>query len=144
MGNQKRSQTNQGLYTKVHLTLLHSEAFRSLSPSAGKILPVFLLKGQYSTHKKITYFEFTHTEAENKFGMSRGTFSRAFKELIEKGFIDPVGVPGGLRGLNKTNNKYVLSGRWKHYDTSAFIRKTYQDFVQSSETSVNAKYGTGI
>lgn len=110
------------LWTEAQLR--DSPAFRSLTATALLVLMDFnakkkmARKDRRSQYKQINNGElvYTYAEAESR-GIKRSTFSRALKELQEKGFIDLKKTGGGLY---KVENEYALSGRWVHWGTAQF------------------------
>ena len=109
--------------------LLNSLAFKTLTPSASKALPYFLGKVKLPFNDPGLYysvFEFSYSEAR-KLGFATATWSRAIRELISKGFIDPV-AKGGLRGDGKSCNKYKLSPRWEKFGTPEYIENKWECF----------------
>jgi hypothetical protein len=102
--------------------MLNSKAYKELAPSAAKLLPYFLGKVKISYNDLGRYteqFALSFSEAQ-KYGFASSTFSRAYKELIEKGFIE-ITEHGGLRGDSKSCNKFKLSKKWQNYKTQAEI-----------------------
>lgn len=95
---------------------LESTAYQKLTPSAAKLLPYFkriCVKATKGKPDDTTMFTFPYSQAR-KYGFSENTFSRAVRDLEEKGFIDIVEV-GGLRGFGHTCSRYKLSKRWLTY-----------------------------
>ena len=64
--------------------------------------------------------QFTYAEAEEKYGISGGSFTRAIDDLIRVGLIDI--TRSGL-GLKKEVSLYAISNRWEEFGTDAFIVK---------------------
>jgi hypothetical protein len=78
--------------------MLNSWAYKELNSSAAKALLYFLgkFKGVYSDPQRYKLaFPFSYSEAE-RLGFASSTFSRVIRELVRKGFIDPVDK-GGLK-----------------------------------------------
>lgn len=95
---------------------MDSKAFHELTASAVRALIYFRWfhgVAKRKTGDPSAIFDFTYTEAE-KFGFARRTFSRAVKDLCEKGFIEVV-LQGGMRGSGLSNSKYKMSSRWAFY-----------------------------
>jgi hypothetical protein len=108
--------------------MLYSEAFNELTITGVKVLIRFLQKRRYSKtgkgkNAKIAYDNsgliFTFAEAAC-FKISRVSFSRAIKELVEKGFIE-VTHQGGSFGRGRDWSTYRLINDWKLYGTPQFI-----------------------
>lgn len=101
--------------------ILNSKAYKDLPASVAKALPYFLGKIKISFNDPQRYsteFNFSYPEAHKK-GFAKGTFSGVLKDLIAKGFIDPVDK-GGLKGYHKGYNVFTLSERWKNYGALEF------------------------
>jgi len=62
--------------------------------------------------------QFTYAEAEAKYGISTGKFTRAIDELIRVGLID---IAKTGMGLHKDVTLYAISNRWEKFDTDEFI-----------------------
>lgn len=120
--------------------LIDSEAYKSLQPSAGKLLPYCLrkVKEPYGSPKSYsTDFNFSYTEAAAK-GFAKDTFSRSLHSLIERGFINLI-KKGGLRGYQKSNSIYRLSDRWRKYDTPDFQQQDYKNLQVWNEEGAEKK-----
>lgn len=121
--NKNKYQLKRDVY--VPWRVLESEAFKTLSATAIKVLLRFLQKRTWSkikvNGKKTTVFEngglvFTYTEAE-ALGISRSQFHAVLKKLCEVGFID-VEHQGG--GVARDYSRYSLSNRWEKCGTIDF------------------------
>ena len=64
--------------------------------------------------------QFTYAEAETKYGIPSGKFTRAIDELLRVGLIDITKT--GL-GLHKDVTLYAISDRWEKYGTDEFVAK---------------------
>ena len=116
-------------------TLLNSKAYQKLSFSSAKALPYFLgkVKVPYGDGQKFkTEFTFSYPEAQ-KLGFSYATFSKAIKEVISHGFIDPV-ERGGLKGYRQGYNRFRLSRRWEKFGTPVFEWIDWETFTGELET----------
>lgn len=111
----KRNQSIVGTFTPVLDTELDSEAFRCLSGSSAKVLLHFKRLNRQLTHKhgEEIIFSYPYSRAK-KAGFSESTFSRAIRELWEKGFLDIISI-GGLRGAGRTNSQYKLCNYWRTF-----------------------------
>lgn len=111
--------------------MLNSQAYRDLHPSSAKVLPFFIGKikefGFNDPARLEASFEFTYSEASRRLGFGRSTFYAIIKDLMRKGFIDPV-KKGGLRSFGNTSSKFKLSKRWEHYGTGFFREVTWEMF----------------
>ena len=110
--------------------MLNSEAYKSLNFASAKILPYFIgkVKTSYNDPQRyFTDFQFSYREAI-KLGFSRATHHRNIKELVEKGFIDPI-AKGGLRSDGKSSNLFRLSKRWEKYAKSDFEEMKWGTFL---------------
>ncbi len=113
MGKLRHQKQRLAAFVPIFHDELESTAYRTLPPSAAKLLPYFkrtCVRATKSAPDETTLFGFTYTEAV-KYGFSTRTFSRAVQDLIQHGFIDLV-EQGGLRGVGHTCSKYKLSKRW--------------------------------
>jgi hypothetical protein len=109
--------------------LLNSNAFKALPHSAGKALPLFLGKVKLPPDHPEKYsatFSYTYSEAQ-KDGFANTTHFNNIRELIAKGFIDPVDK-GGLRGCGRANNVFRLSERWEKYGQPDFKHLDWRTF----------------
>ena len=88
--------------------LLNSEDWKDLKPNTKAALPLFLGKGKIK--HEFQEFTFSYTEAE-RYGFVRQTFCRILKELINKEIVIKT-EHGGLRGFEKSFNKYILNKEW--------------------------------
>lgn len=62
--------------------------------------------------------QFTYLEAEKKWGISVGKFTRAIDDLLRVGLIDITKT--GL-GLHKDESLYAISDRWEKFGTDKFV-----------------------
>lgn len=98
-------------------------AWRCLSKTASDIANICRAKNDHSgtMGKKgedgKPVFEFTATEAEKAFSITRPTFSKSIKSLIEIGFIEIVRHGGTLDGKGIAAI-YRLSEKWKEWTPS--------------------------
>lgn len=130
MGRGKKSPP----FAMVPVEMLKSEAFRDLTPSAGKALPVFIYKAgevHCINPRDVTWtravFSLTYTEAE-KWGITRPTFFRTLESLVACGFIDPV-EKGGRRGDGMSCSKFRHSDRWRDYGKPKFKEIRWKGFI---------------
>lgn len=120
--------------------LLNSKAYKALTPSAAKSLPYFIgkVKVPFNDPDKYTsQFCFTYSEAEAH-GTANATHNAVIRDLIAKGFIDPISK-GGLRWCGLTSSRFKLSTRWEEYGTSLFKEvedwnRTPPDFPRFKKT----------
>ena len=82
--DQKGRRKSDGQYWKLSYFMTQSEAFRSLSGGALKVLVEIRCRynGNNNGHIFLSY-----QEAATLLGMSKSTVKRAFDELVEKGFL---------------------------------------------------------
>ena len=82
--------------------------------------------------------QFTYTEAEEKWGISNGRFTRAIDDLIRVGLID---IAKTGCGLHQDVTLYAISERWKKYGTAEFVEmKRPKRSIQYGFTNKN-KHG---
>ena len=118
----------------VSRAMMTSEAFRALRTAcACQVYLIFLGKCRWEKVQarpmsrdrewRITNngeIQFTYIEAEEKYGIPSGKFTRAIDDLIRVGLIDITKT--GL-GLKKEVSLYAISNRWENYGTDAFVVK---------------------
>jgi hypothetical protein len=61
--------------------------------------------------------QFSYREAETKYGISAGRFTKAIDELVRVGLID---IAHSGFGLHKDCTLYAISGRWEKLGTDEF------------------------
>jgi hypothetical protein len=150
MGKKKKNGYGKGTFVETSMIL--SKAFMSLgnkgtsptvSSSSVNILMMLLAKRQYSMskdHKGVkklervddNKFTLTYKELENR-GLSRGSITRGFDELLAKGFIEVVD-PGGAfekhKAVYSLEDTYLL---WTSTSKQIFsqrakdVHRGYQD-----------------
>ena len=119
--------------------MMESGSFRSLSKTQLLVLLRFRQKITWSGKGKRRVYDcdnlvFTYAEAEY-LGISRSTFHRSIKALVEKGFID-IEHQGGAYG--RDYSRYALSNRWKKYGTEGF-KKVSKNRVLQQGLDVQAR-----
>jgi hypothetical protein len=112
-----RSAKKVGGFSPVPTDMQKSPAFHSLTGSAVRVLLWCIFKNYKSatasdTESTRPTFKLTNREAKQELGMHAQTFSRAKKELADKGFIKWV-KHGGLKGCNGVASEFCLSGGYK-------------------------------
>lgn len=96
-------------------------AWKYLSKTASDIANICRAKNDHSgamgrkDESGKPVFEFTATEAEKVFKITRPTFSNAIKSLIKIGFIEVAHYGGILEGKGVAS-LYRLSDRWKNWE----------------------------
>ena len=117
-----------GRYVKLPPELMDSEIYRGLSGKHMWVLNRFYQKIKWTPSPKRAArlrlsdirnngeIIFSYREAI-EYGVTRSTFAKAIKKLVEKGFID-ITRQGGHYGNMPTH--YSISDRWKKYDTPDF------------------------
>lgn len=109
----------------IEWEMLDSEAFKSLSARAIRVLIRFLQKRTWTNKNKRAVYHsnglvFTYPEAE-EMGISRSRFHDIIRELHGVGFIE-IEHQGG--GLAKDFSRYAVSERWKEYGSPNFKHVT--------------------
>ena len=110
--------------------MLNVEAYKSLRHPAGKALPYFWGKPRAPFNNPAQYdttIHFPYKEGQ-RYGFSPGTFSKVIRELVAKGFLDPV-EKGGLRSHGKSYNLFKISNRWEKYGSDEFQPLDWKCFV---------------
>lgn len=110
---------NEVLYSKVYFDMDHGSAIKLLHWCYMKTRQR-KIQGRRGKNKYQLVdegkFSFTYSEAY-LFGLSSGQFSRALREIHQRGFIDIVKMGSGLRG---DFSVFKLSERWRNFGTKAF------------------------
>jgi DNA-binding PadR family transcriptional regulator len=136
----------------VSRALITSKAFLSLkTASACKVLMIFLSKCQVEKLQTrpgcrdkewvITNngeIQFTYIEAEEKYGLSSGKFTRAIDELLEKGLIE---ITKSGFGLQRDVTLYAISNRWEKYGTDEFVSMERPKRIEKLGFRKGNKYG---
>jgi hypothetical protein len=118
----------------VSRAVITSKAFLALKTAcACKVYLIFLSKCRMEKtqarpmHREREWqitnngeIQFTYAEAETKYGIPAGKFTRAIDELLRVGLIDITKT--GL-GLHKDVTLYAISERWKKFGTDEFVVK---------------------
>lgn len=118
----------------VSRALIKSKAFWDLKTATScRVFFIFLSKcrvekvrttpGSRDREYAITNngeIRFSYIEAEEKYGISDGKFTRAIDDLVRVGVIDIAKT--GL-GLKKDVTLYAISDRWEKYATDEFVVK---------------------
>lgn len=115
---------------RVEYSLLHSQAFRSLTyaPAIKLLFWIFEKRkvcktGAKRGRRKFVLvdeeFSFTYEEALMR-GISRMQFWRGIRELVNFGFVDPIRQGSGL---HRDFSTYRLSARWKRLGQADFEEK---------------------
>ena len=118
--------------TWVTREMLNSKAFWALSSTAKGMLFQFLLKRDMDKNHTLlngnnitlTYKELEAIHGENldgsPCGLARGSITRGFKDLLEKGFIKIVRQGGAY---HKDKTIYGLTHEWEYWQPGAVIRE---------------------
>lgn len=116
----------------VSRRMITSKAYLALkTATACKVFLIFLSKcrmeklqtrpGRNEREWQITNngeIQFTYAEAEVKYGISAGKFTRAIDELIRVGLIE---IAKTGMGLHKDVTLYAISDRWEMFGTAEFV-----------------------
>lgn len=100
-------------------------AWRSLSKTATDVANICRAKRDRAAALRrkdktgLPVFDFTVSEAEKSFKITRPTFSKAIKQLMEIGFIEHSTVGGGIIDGKGIKSLYRLSERWKTWEPPA-------------------------
>jgi hypothetical protein len=147
MGKQSGKNTAGGTFVKREL--FESKAFLSLSGIAPQVLIIFLGKrwfekvGRKGKEKWICNncddLIFTYIEAEKKYGITKSRFSRAIKDLLEKGFISMKHKGGGYQ---KDKSVYAISDNWRLWEPGIVFEKRVKESVQRGFCKPNRKNST--
>ena len=131
--------------------MITSKAFRSLrTATACQVFMIFLTKCQWkpiegSSKRSKEYYlanqgeiQFSYNEAERKWGIKAGRFTRAIDGLLRVGLIN---IAKTGFGLHKDVTLYAISDRWEKFGTDEFVvMKRLKRKQQLGFTNKN-KYG---
>jgi hypothetical protein len=122
--------------TWVERTLFESKAFLALRGLAPQVLILILAKRNFDYVKKGNKEEriltngdsliFTYLEAQKKYGISKPRLTRAFDELLAKGFLK-VQHQGGAYKQDKTI--YALTHEWAFWSKGVVFSKREKDCI---------------
>lgn len=129
MARQRKRDGRLPPFVPLSWELLNSSAYKELKHSSAKALPFFLGKPKCPSTDRAyhtTVFNFSYAEAK-RLGFARSTYAGVIRNLVEKGFVDPV-EKGGLRGDGNSCSLFRLSNRWKEYGKPSFKRLTWEGF----------------
>lgn len=125
--------------------MLNSMVLRSLTHSSRACLPYWMGKPKARFDRPEYYereFTFPYPEAQC-YGFAKATFAKIIRELVEKGFVDPKDK-GGLRGDGKSYNRFVLSRRWKKFNSPDFEGVSWAQFKpRAKQKEVQKRKSTG-
>ena len=109
-----RDKKKKGSLSQISLEMQESDAFRSLSASAIRVLLLSIFFNYFAADRTSgrPVFKLTNKTAKERLGMNQQTYSDAKRKLIEKGFWVYV-KRGGLKGCNGIASEFALSGDWK-------------------------------
>jgi len=138
----------------VSRAIITSKAYLSLKTAAAcKVLMGFLSKCQWErvqarpgSRDKEWHIvnngeiQFTYVEAEEKYGLSSGKFTRAIDQLVAVGFID---ITKSGFGLQRDATLYAISDRWEKYGTNDFVPRERPKRIEKLGFRKGNKYGRG-
>lgn len=124
--------SGKGFVIVLEQRLVKSAAWLSLSGTAKDVYLVFRTKcrmekrrGKPAKRSPVIAnngeIEFTYAEAEQKYAIKKGRFTRALDQLLDRGFID---VAATGMGVHKVKTCYAISERWRDYGTVQFKAAT--------------------
>ena len=135
----------------VSRSAITSPAFLSLKTAAAcQVYLIFLnkcawKKMQGKRKRKDSFvlvnqneIQFSYKEAENKWRIKPGRFTRAIDQLVEVGLID---IAKSGYGLKKDVTLYGISERWQQYGTPEFVHKKRSKRRQPLGFKKNNKLG---
>jgi hypothetical protein len=136
----------------VSRSLITSKAFWDLKTATScRVFFIFLSKcrmekvetrpGRREKEWAITNngeIQFSYIEAQEKYGISDGSFTRAIDDLIRVGLIDIART--GL-GLKRGVTLYAISDRWEKFGTDEFVVKKRPKRKQQFGFTNKNKYG---
>lgn len=101
----------------VKLYLNGVRAFKELSGPGGKVFELLYLEVQEQIGKDRVYMSFGEVD-QSTYPMSKATYQRGLKELVEKGFV----APSVSQGWFFINPDYIFNG-----DRLAFVQQYWTD-----------------
>lgn len=123
--------------TWIEREMFESRAFLALRGFAPQLLILILGKRWFDTvgrkgkeERICTNYDaltFTYVEAEKKYGITKTRLSRAFDELLAKGFLI-VKHQGG--GYKQDKSIYALTKKWTKWSPGMVFDKREKDSVQ--------------
>ena len=123
--------------TWIERDLFESRAYLNLKGFAPQLLILIMAKRQFNKigrkgkekHVCINCesLNFTYAEAEKKYGITKPRLTRAFDELLAKGFLE-VRYQGG--GYKQDKSIYAISEKWRFWRPDTVFEKRVKDLVQ--------------
>ena len=113
-----RDKGKKGAMSQVPTEMQESAAFATLNASSIRVLLFAIFLNYYAATRTTgrPVFKFTNKTAKDKLGMNQQTFTRAKRELADKGFwkwVKRGGLGGGATGQLQSSHCWV-SGRPGH------------------------------
>lgn len=118
--NKNRVPSFENWHCRIFPKDMAYSAWRALSKTATDVANICRAKNDHAGALGIKdgsgrpFFEFTATEAEKVFKLSRPTFSKAIKDLLKIGFLT-VSRHGGILFGKGIAAQYQLSDGWKSW-----------------------------
>ena len=112
-----RDKGKKGAMSQITTEMQESVAFATLNASSIRVLLFAIFLNYYAASRSTgrPVFKFTNKTAKERLGMNQQTFTRAKKELAEKGFWKWV-KRGGMKGCNGTASEFTLLSEWKTWE----------------------------
>lgn len=107
-----------GAFSRIEVAMQKSAAFQSLSASAIRVL-LWAITQNFKSATRNDFnvkpdFKMTNVEAKKNYNLNSATFTKAKKQLEDRGFIEWV-QRGGLKGCNGVCSRFCLSSKWKDW-----------------------------
>lgn len=140
------SKTKVSPGTWVERDLFESKAFMALKGFAPQLLIILLGKRRFTVigkkgHEKRNCLNcgsiiFTYIEAEKKYGVSKPRLTRAFDELLAKGFLT-IKYQGG--GYKQDKSIYGLVEKWRLWRPGMTLEQRKKELLQRGYRKPNKK-----
>ena len=132
-----RDKGKKGAMSQITTEMQESVAFATLNASSIRVLLFAIFLNYYAASRSTgrPVFKFTNKTAKERLGMNQQTFTRAKKELAEKGFWKWV-KRGGMKGCNGTASEFTLLSEWKTWQPIKKQKASHANVTGSSHANV--------
>ena len=132
-----RDKGKKGAMSQITTEMQESVAFATLNASSIRVLLFAIFLNYYAASRTTgrPVFKFTNKTAKERLYMNQQTFTRAKKELVEKGFWKWV-KRGGMKGCNGTASEFTLLSEWKTWQPIKKQKASHANVTGSSHAHV--------
>ena len=132
-----RDKGRKGAMSQVTTEMQESAAFATLNASSIRVLIFAIFLNYYAATRTSgrPVFKFTNKTAKDKLGMNQQTFTRAKRELADKGFWKWV-KRGGLGWENGIASEFTLLSEWKTWQPIKKQKASHAHVTGSSHAHV--------